>query len=296
MYYTLYIDAFFLQNLLTDYLLLTVTGRMLKIRIPAFRRLLAAGVGSLTVCLVYLAGGQNSLAGKLILYGAAAVGMICVSLPKNQQGLLGKALFLLYLNGFLLGGIFGWLRSAFAFPVYPFLFFTLVSYELLKLTARLLFRQQEQERCVYSVTIRYRENTCTVRALLDTGNSLRDPVFGKPVSIITADLKAALLGEKEMVFYPVPYHSVGRKNGFLPAFYADELELTGPDGVCIHTEKPLLGITKEPLSSTENYSMILHPALLEPYSAENAEMRVGGKNKYAYQSSDSKSGSVKADP
>ena len=117
MYYTLYIDAFFLQNLLTDYLLLTVTGRMLKIRIPAFRRLLAAGVGSLTVCLVYLAGGQNSLAGKLILYGAAAVGMICVSLPKNQQGLLGKALFLLYLNGFLLGGIFGWLRSAFAFPV-----------------------------------------------------------------------------------------------------------------------------------------------------------------------------------
>ena len=75
MYYTLYIDAFFLQNLLTDYLLLTVTGRMLKIRIPAFRRLLAAGVGSLTVCLVYLAGGQNSLAGKLILYGAAAVGI-----------------------------------------------------------------------------------------------------------------------------------------------------------------------------------------------------------------------------
>ncbi len=296
MYYTLYIDVFFLQNLLTDYLLLTVTERMLKIRIPALRRLLAAGVGSLAVCLVYLAGGQNSLAGKLILYGAAAAGMVCVSLPKNQRGLFWKALFLLYLNGFLLGGIFGWLRSAFAFPVYPFLFFTLVSYELLKLTAGLIFRQREQERCVYSVTIRYRENTCTVRALLDTGNSLRDPVFGKPVSIITADLKAKLLGSREPVLYPIPYHSVGRKNGFLPAFYADELELTGPDGVWIHTEKPLLGITKEPLSSTENYSMILHPALLEPCSAENAEMRVGGKNKYAYQGSDSKSGSVKADP
>lgn len=296
MYYTLYIDVFFLENLLTDYLLLTVTGRMLKIRIPAVRRLLAAGIGSLAVCLVYLAGGQSSLAGKLILYGAAAAGMLFVSLPKNQRSLLGKMLFLLYLNGFLLGGIFGWLRNAFAFPVYPFLFFTLLSYELLSLAAKLLLRQKEQEQSIYAVTIRYQENTCTVRALLDTGNRLRDPIFGKPVSIITADLKAELLGGQKPVLYPVPYHSVGRKSGFLPAFYADTLELTGPDGACIRTEKPLLGITKEPLSSTENYSMILHPALLEAPGAKNVEMRVGGTNKYAHQSSDSKSGSAQADP
>lgn len=296
MYYTLYIDVFFLENLLTDYLLLTVTGRVLKIRIPEVRRLLAAGIGSLTVCLVYLAGGQNSLAGKLIQYGAAAAGMVFTSLPKNQRGLFWKALFLLYLNGFLLGGIFGWLRNAFAFPVYPFLFFTLLSYELLSLAAKLLFRQKEQEQSIYAVTIRYQENTCTVRALLDTGNRLRDPVFGKPVSIITADLKTELLGEQEPVMYPIPYHSVGRKTGFLPAFYADALELTGMDGACIRTEKPLLGITKEPLSLTENYSMILHPALMKPQAAAEAGVRVGGKNKYAYQSGNSKSGSAKADP
>ena len=276
MYYTLYIDVFFLENLLTDYLLLTVTGRVLKIRIPEVRRLLAAGIGSLTVCLVYLAGGQNSLAGKLIQYGAAAAGMVFTSLPKNQRGLFWKALFLLYLNGFL--------------------FFTLLSYELLSLAAKLLFRQKEQEQSIYAVTIRYQENTCTVRALLDTGNRLRDPVFGKPVSIITADLKTELLGEQEPVMYPIPYHSVGRKTGFLPAFYADALELTGMDGACIRTEKPLLGITKEPLSLTENYSMILHPALMKPQAAAEAGVRVGGKNKYAYQSGNSKSGSAKADP
>lgn len=296
MYYTLYIDVFFLENLLTDYLLLTVTGRILKIRIPTVKRILAAGSGSLAVCLVYLAGGQDSITGKLILYGAIAPGMVFLSLPGSERPLYGKAVFLLYLNGFLLGGLFGWLRGAVAFPVYPFLFFTLVSYELLKLLQKDIFRQREQEQDIRSVTIRYGKNTCTVRALLDTGNRLTDPIFGKPVSILTENLKDRLLGGTEPVWYPIPYHSVGRKNGYLPAFYADELEVETEDGVKHRTEKPLLGVTKEPLSSTENYSMILHPALAESSARAGAEMRVGGTRFDANQSGNSKSGSVKADP
>ena len=53
MYYVLYIDVLFLQNLLLDYLLLTVTARLLKLSPGRIRRLLAAGLGSLLLCLVY---------------------------------------------------------------------------------------------------------------------------------------------------------------------------------------------------------------------------------------------------
>ena len=47
MYHTLYIDVFFLENLLTDYLLLSLTDRLLKLRSWILRRLAAAAAGSL---------------------------------------------------------------------------------------------------------------------------------------------------------------------------------------------------------------------------------------------------------
>lgn len=277
MHNTLYIDEFFLQNLLVDLLLLKVTGRVLKLRIPLGRQLLAAGAGSLAVCLIYLPGWQRGLAGKLLIC-AVGLEMAFLSLPKGAHSLWGKAAFLLYLNGFLLGGLFGWLRSAISFPVYPFLFFTLLSYELLNLGMKALFRQREEEQDIRSVTLRYQGREVQLRGLVDTGNRLRDPVFGRPVSILGAAGKEELLKGAEPVWYPIPYHSVGKKSGLLPAFYGDALEIRGRDGVNIRTEKPLLGVTKEPLSSKENYQMIVHPALLsEQEGGRSTGTRVGGR-------------------
>lgn len=271
MYHTLYIDVFFLENLLTDYLLLSLTDRLLKLRSGLPRRLAAAAAGSLAVCVLYGLGWQRSMLGKLLLHGAVGPCMALVSRKWNSRRLLLQSIFLLYLNAFLLGGIFGWLWNTWRFPAYPFLFFTLVSYGILKLSMRALFRQRRQEQSIRSVTVRYRGKSCTVRALLDTGNGLRDPVFGKPVSIITEGLKKQLLEAGEPVWYPIPYRSVGREHGFLPAFYADVLEIREPDGRKLSRERPLLGVTKEPLSSDEYYSMILHPALTEQSAAGGEE-------------------------
>ena len=121
------------------------------------------------------------------------------------------------------------------------------------------FRRERQR--LYPVTISFRGRSVRTRGLIDTGNALRDPVFGKPVSVLDPELQLELLGAEPPLFYPVPFHSIGKENGLLPAFYADFLQIETEDGPVLRTERPLLGVTKEPLSSKNEYDILLHPDL-----------------------------------
>ncbi len=80
------------------------------------------------------------------------------------------------------------------------------------------------------VELNYKGITVTIRALYDTGNLLRDPVTGKPVLIVAADVAEKLTGlSAQQLEKPVetmgaipglrliPYHTVAKNDGFLLA-------------------------------------------------------------------------------
>ena len=169
MYYVLYIDVLFLQNLLLDYLLLTVTARLLKLSPGRIRRLLAAGLGSLLLCLVYALWPRCPLPVFLLLHGALAIIMSIAGLriAVRSRTLLGRAVILLYLCSFLLGGIFGWIQGMIRFPVYPFLGLSLLSCWLLSLAARWLFRFRQSEQQICSVTLGFHGRILRLRGLRD---------------------------------------------------------------------------------------------------------------------------------
>lgn len=88
--------------------------------------------------------------------------------------------------------------------------------------------------------IRYKGKEMTVTALCDTGNSLRDPVTGESVTVVSADVAKALLGLEETdlvspvvtmerLHLPglrlVPYRAVGQPNGMLLAMKMDEVRI-----------------------------------------------------------------------
>ncbi len=269
MYYVLYIDVLFLENLLLDYLLLTLLARLMKLSPGWLRKILSAALGSLLLCVIYAVFPRCPLPVFLVFHGVAAVVMVAAGLKlgSGKPVLLARAVILLYLSSFLLGGIFGWLKGMVRLPVYPFLGFSLVSFWLLSLGMGCLTRSRQKERHIFAVTLGFCGQTLKLRGFLDTGNSLRDPISGKPVSLLSQELKKALEGEEHILCYPIPYHSVGKANGLLPAFYADFLQIETEEGRLIRMERPLLGITKEPLSSKKEYDILLHPDLLE-FSAD----------------------------
>lgn len=262
MYYELYIDVLFFRNLLLDYLLLSLIAKLLKLPAGKSRRLLAASLGSAGICLLYAFSLERSWLGYLIIYVVLSTGMVKIGLGIRNFFLLGRAVALLFICSALLGGLFQWVQGRFLFPVYPFLGITLVSFWLLSAGMRFLFRFQSREENLVEVTLGFHGRKIQVRALRDTGNQLRDPVFGKPVSIITEELQKTLCQKEEVLFYPVPFHSIGKQGGMLQAFFADYLCIQTPEGRAEIIERPMLGITKEPLSSKDEYDMILHPDLL----------------------------------
>ena len=99
-----------------------------------------------------------------------------------------------------------------------------------------------------------------VRGMIDTGNGLRDPVSGLPVSIIDRRTADKLLhGEITVGIRYIPYQTIGKKEGVLPIFRIDELRIYG-EKEC-HIDAPLIAISEEEISAGGEYEMILNPNL-----------------------------------
>ena len=263
MYYELYLDVLFLENLLADYLILSILRRILKCSAGRLRRLLGAALGSAGVCGLYLFSMEGTFTGNLLIYVLFSTVMVKIGLDIRDFPTCGKAVVLLYISSFLLGGIYQWVQSCVRLPLYPFAGFTLISYWILSVCMDWLLGFQERSRNIFEGEIGYHGRSIHVKGLLDTGNHLRDPVFQKPVSILIECKKQELCKDEEPLCQMIPFHSLGESNGILPAFFADYLYIYRKDGSKKQIERPLIGITKEPLSSQNDYDMIAHPDLLE---------------------------------
>ena len=263
MYYELYLDVLFLENLLADYLLLSLIRRILKLPARRLLRLLGALIGSLGICSLYLFGIMRTWTGHLLIYVIFSTVMVTIGLGIRDLQTCGKAVILLYICSFLLGGIFSWIQSRITFPLYPFAGLTVISYWILSALMEWLMNFRSHTRNVFETVIGFHGRTIEIKSLLDTGNQLRDPIFQKPVSILTERMRQELCHGVEPLYQMVPFHSLGRQNGLLPAFFADYVCIRLKDGSETRMERPLIGVTKEPLSSQNEYDMILHPDLLE---------------------------------
>ncbi len=110
--------------------------------------------------------------------------------------------------------------------------------------------------------ILYGEREVAVEALVDTGNSLTEPVSGKPVSVLDRGVFEGLYYERPEYFRIIPYHSIGRRKGILQGYLLPKMIVETEDSRKEYKEV-YVGISDEILTRTENYKMILNPAVME---------------------------------
>lgn len=108
-------------------------------------------------------------------------------------------------------------------------------------------------------TLVHNGNRVTVTALLDSGNSLVEPVSGKPVAVIEADLVHKLWGEEPGLYRAIPYHSIGKKKGILKGYWVQELRIEA-EGVVKICEGVYVAVCEEYI--TNHVKMILNPIML----------------------------------
>ncbi len=268
MHYELYVDSLFLINLCMNlYLLMLVDHSTLGTAMP-WR--LTAGAAAGAVCfLLPFFGGAPALV-RLVLGGlAGTVGMLCITFPVRSLRMFLKLLERLLLYSFGIGG-----GMLFLIARLPFLreYLTSVCGVLSVGGVLFLFFRRfrcglRTKQCLCGAALFQGGQRMTVTALIDSGNSLTEPISGKPVCVVDEDVYAGLWKEEGCGYRAIPYHSIGKKRGILQGYLLSKLTLD-LDGMRLEFRDVYVAVSREQISAAENggggaVRMIINPRLLE---------------------------------
>lgn len=267
MHYNLYIDSIFLINFVMDLYVLSLTKILLKRSATRIRIFLAAIVGALGFCIFLCIPGLpiylKVIAGSL-LTGAGMIGIAFRT--KRLHGFL-REMGALYVCSFLLGGFLLFLmRTILKETVIndSIWFLPALGYAGLQLFGWLSTRYlQRQNSSFCTVILQDGLHKIEVKALIDTGNSLIEPISKKPVSILERKLWEQLPDlQKAEKYKVIPFHSIGKKQGILEGYEVDTIWIQNGDELQKY-EKVVIAISKEMISVKQNYQMIVNPKLIE---------------------------------
>lgn len=265
----LYLDLFFFLNLMMDLIVLllceqigvwsgiSTCGWNFK---RAARIIAAAGFGAGFACVAVGTGGSPTRTEQLITVIFVSAGMVLTAF--GYQGFacfLCRILSLLAAAMMTAGAVMlvsgGDVSDHMAAGTVIAVGGVLVLFGMM--IGRLVSHRVGDSRLFYEVTLKYRGKEKTVRALLDTGNRLREPYGSQPVHVMDARACRGFCEQISAVIY-IPFSSVGQSRGLIPGIRMDEMEVRRQGQLIVRVLHPWVALSREPLSPRGEYEMLLN--------------------------------------
>lgn len=272
MHYELYLDSLFLLNFGMNLLLLSLVDHSMGHTATWYRLFAGAGVGAGCYLLPFLWKGTAS--GKLLFcFLPGTLLMLYATFSIRSLRALWSYFRKLMLSTFLIGGILAALLRG--FPAgRKFLPGTGMVLGMGAFSVWLLLRgrKREKELAGYcDVVLQGAEETLRIHALVDSGNTLTEPISGAPVSVLDARVFYRLWPEGLSGFRAIPYHSVGKKSGILKGYPVPQMTIIS-QGVEREYRNVYLAVSGEEIAG-EEIPMLLHPALLREMNGHEGRRR-----------------------
>lgn len=296
---TVYLDIIFVENILMNYIILFATLIILKVKNKGQQiRLLASSViGSSYAIIVYLniIPIYSNIITKIIL----SIVMIYVAFnPQNVKQLL-KQLLIFYLTSFVFGG------CAFAliyfikpervkmnngvfvgtYPIKVTLIAGIIAFIITQIAFKINKIRLDSKNTFINIKIYYEEKIIEVKALLDSGNMLKDPISGMPVIIIEKEILHKIIPEEILNYIEnivggeeqkektevkkylskirmVPFMSIGKENGMLLGIRIDKVKIETEE-INIEKDNVIAGIYNQKLTKDNKYNALIGLNLLE---------------------------------
>ncbi len=294
-----YVDVILLENLIMNYLILWSTARLARYNYSKVKLGIADLLGSVYAVLSYFPE-YNYLFSFFMKILFSILIVIVAYTPVNFQLLL-KLTGIFYIVSFIFGGAaFGlfyfinglnltsngisFIRD---FPIKILAVAVVVAYFTVRYSWDYIQHRIKRERIIVRVEMVFDKKQLCLDALVDTGNSLKDPITNVPVMITDYSILRELLPDEIRVIferYPendldaiaeimssskwaarfrvIPFKSLGRENGLLVGFR--------PDGITIFdSERKILlnniivAIYRKNLSKDGEYNALIHPEMLK---------------------------------
>ena len=297
---TAYLDIIFVENLCMNYIILFTTGYFIKTKANPIRLFISSCCGSIYAILMYIY--DNIFFPNFFIKIILSVVIILIAFyPKDFRNFF-KQLIIFYLISFVFGGCAMFLlyfikpqnvliRNGVYVGRYPIkivLLGGIVGFIITKISFRFVKGKIGRKDMYVKLKIFNNNNSVQVKALIDTGNMLKDPITKTPVIVVEANslayiipdnilnnLQKIILGEYEEIqtdyiskFRVIPFSSIGKQNGILLGFKIDKV-IIKYDGKNIESREIIVGIYDKELSKNKEYSALVGLDLLEGDETKN---------------------------
>ncbi len=296
----IYLDILFLENVVMNFLILSVTARFSKTKTSSLRLFLGTIVGALYVVVLILCPGLKMYYTTLSKIALSCL-IVAVAFSISKISIFIKTLAAFYVSTFIFAG------AAFAFLyfnqnggfikngiVYVFwqskwmglLLSILTTAIIVKVFWDQLQLRTLREKLLVALKVSFESKEINMEALVDTGNSLHDPLTNTPVvivefmaikDILPKEIKSIFEEEGEndlnkitailtnstwfSRFRLIPFTTIGKENGMLLGFKPDFIEV-GVDEERKGITNVIVGIYNRALSKNEKYKALLGPELV----------------------------------
>lgn len=289
---TVYLDIILLENICMNYIILLATGIINKCKISHFRILLSSILGAIYAVIAYINIFQaySTIILKIIL----SIAMIYIAYLAKDVKKLFKELVIFYLTSFAFGGIsFALLyiinpsevklRNGVFVGTYPLkviLIGGIVGFLTIIIAFKSYKSKMNKKDIYYDIKIKLGGKEIETKAIIDTGNFLKEPITGFPVVVVERSLMYDIMpksilnnideilgGNLEKIsdkqeyisrIRVIPYSSLGNKNGMLLGIKADEIIIENKV-----ISNIILGIYKDSLTKMGEYRALVGLELVE---------------------------------
>ena len=280
---TVYIDVLFLVNFIINILIIEGTSAMMKEFTKPWRTITGAFIGAIYAVGVFFM--ELNFSGSIIIKILISAMIVFCAFPFTGYRKFLKMIGGFYLVSFIFGGFVVAVLSFTNLGVKMGAIYSngavylSLPWQLLLLTGGATYilicifsqvRQKKIERMNVSrnLTIYSKGKRIDLKAIIDTGNSLCDPITKIPVIVCEYECIKNILPqgggtilenmiEAKFKVRIIPFVSVGKENGVMVGFVPDKIEVDDREA-----KECIVGICENRLSNKEDYHALLNPMLI----------------------------------
>ena len=295
---TIYLDVIFLENIVINYIILYVTGIISKAQIKQKRLIAGALIGAIYSVIYYLL--KLKLYSSFIIKFLLSIVIIYVAFSSKNFKDLIKKILLFYLTSFVFGGaaiaIIYMVNSqnitiqngvlVGSYTIKTVLIGIVVAYFTVIFAFKVLKTKISKKDLICEIEITLNNKKIRTKALIDTGNMLKEPITNWPVIVMEHTLlydflpKEILNHSEEILggdfskipenikeeYSPrlkvIPYSSLGKQNGMLLGVKGENLIVYLKEEMR-QLDKVIIAIYNKSLTKRGEYRSLLGLGVIE---------------------------------
>lgn len=288
-----------MENIIINFIILYVTKRITRTKTSKFRLFISALVGSIYTIIVFFP--SLAFMGKFLIKFSISILMIILAFNPERFQQFIKQISTFYMVSFIFAGaiigIFYIINNNSYSARFSFGNFNeLLSFLIIGIGIAIILilyilkfyqKRMNKENYLTPIAIGLKDKEVNLVALIDTGNSLKEPISQKPVIIVEYSALETILPQSirniyinngevdlstigkimeeigdDMRLRLIPFKSIGNDSGILIGFKPDIIKIYLEDEVRKVADETIVAIYNDKLANDEGYSGLLHPEVL----------------------------------